>query len=674
MEQGLGSDSGPGSYDKSRVLDVKPLRCVPPISAFPPFGSQVPHPPSGLTQFYPPFFDPLKPQYPTEHQNQQTPCGRNNHPIQTPTQPAGVDIGISKKNSKTPLMGAKSTHENVNKGDSAISISEEHGFSNSNIQGTDAEATSNGARQRTRSKTKRIKISEEARLSSQDGDSVAVANILMKYDALRRRIAQVEEEKGASKRPDLKAGTIMMGNGLRTNMRKRIGNVPGVEVGDIFFFRIEMCLVGLHTPSMAGIDYMVLKFDQVEEPVSVSIVSAGVYEDDVDDGDVLIYSGQGGNIYRKDGKDVADQKLERGNLALEKSLHRANEVRVIRGVKDIGNPTGKVYIYDGLYRIQESWTEKGKAGVSVFKYKLVRVPGQPEAFTVWKAIQQWRANISSRPGLILPDLTSGAEKLPVPLVNDIDDERGPAHFVYFPGLKYSKPVNSTKHSIGCNCQSTCLPSSNCSCVQKNGGDTPYANGVLVIQKPLIHECGPSCACYPNCKNQVSQNGPKVRLEVFKTKDRGWGLRSWDPIRAGTFICEYAGEVIDKDEGGGQDVEDEYIFNATHTGDYSIEWNYVPELLGEEKPVDLNEAYKPPLPMMISAKNVGNVARFMNHSCSPNVFWQLVLCDQNEDSYPHIMFYAIKHIPPMIELTYDYGECGRMKQCLCGSAKCRSYFG
>lgn len=111
---------------------------------------------------------------------------------------------------------------------------------------------------------------------------------------------------------------------------------------------------------MAGIDYMGLKVSQDEEPVAVSIVSSGGYEDDTNDADVLIYSGQGG-VNRKD-KESTDQKLERGNLALEKSLHRGNDVRVVRGVKDFSNPTGKIYVYDGLYKIQESWVEKGKSG------------------------------------------------------------------------------------------------------------------------------------------------------------------------------------------------------------------------------------------------------------------------------------------------------------------------
>ncbi|XP_039033121.1 histone-lysine N-methyltransferase, H3 lysine-9 specific SUVH1-like [Hibiscus syriacus] len=167
----------------------------------------------------------------------------------------------------------------------------------------------------------------------------------------------------------------MMSKGVRTNTRKRIGFVPGVEIGDIFFFRLELCLVGLHAQCMAGIDPMPMKGDLEGERVAVSIVSSGGYDDDVEDTDVLVYTGHGGNA--SGDKEASDQKLVRGNLALEKNLHRANEVRVIRGFQDTSHQTSKVYVYDGLYK-------------------------------KWKGLP-------SRDGLILPDLTSGAESIPVSL-------------------------------------------------------------------------------------------------------------------------------------------------------------------------------------------------------------------------------------------------------------------
>ncbi|RCV10094.1 hypothetical protein SETIT_2G084500v2 [Setaria italica] len=513
-------------------------------------------------------------------------------------------------------------------------------------------------------------------LSSDDPRETA-DNVLMMFDALRRRLVQLDDVKQVAKQQhNLKAGSIMTNAELRVNKIKRIGEIPGVEVGDMFYFRIEMCLVGLNSQSMAGIDYMSAKFGNEEDPVAISVVSAGVYDNSEDDPDVLVYTGQG-----MSGKD--DQKLERGNLALERSLHRGNPIRVIRSVKDLACPTGKIYVYDGLYKIKEAWMEKGKSGFNVFKHKLLREPGQPDGIAVWKKTEKWRENPSSRDHVILLDISYGVESKPICLVNEVDDEKGPTNFTYTTKLTYGNSLSSMRKMQGCKCTSVCLPGdNNCSCMHRNAGDLPYsASGILVSRMPMLYECNDSCTCSQNCRNRVVQKGTQIRFEVFKTGDRGWGLRSWDPIRAGTFICEYAGEIIDRNSGNG---EDDFIFE-TSPSEQNLRWNYAPELLGEPSLSDSNETPKQ-LPIIISAKRTGNVARFMNHSCSPNVFWQPVLYDHGDEGYPHIAFFAIKHIPPMTELTYDYGQsqgnsqvgsnsgCRKSKSCFCWSRKCRGSFG
>ncbi|CAI0421696.1 unnamed protein product [Linum tenue] len=308
---------------------------------------------------------------------------------------------------------------------------------------------------------------------------------------------------------------------------------------------------------MAGIDYLIVRGDREEEPLATSIVSSGYYDNAADDTDILIYSGHGGSSNKN--KEASDQKLVRGNLALERSLQKGNEVRVIRGLKDANSPTTKIYVYDGLYTIQESWVEKAKTGCNIFKYKIVRMSGQPGAFSVWKSVAQWKESVSSRVGLILHDLTLAAETIPVALVNDVDGERGPTCFTYLASVRYSKSFKlSHQTSFGCNCR-----------------------------------------------------------------------------------------------------------NACQSGDEN------------------NEEYDMPYPLVISAKNVGNVARFMNHSCEPNTFWQPVVYENNSETYLNVAFFAMRHIPPMTELTYDYGTPradvpggsnghGRMR-CLCGSTRCKGYF-
>jgi euchromatic histone-lysine N-methyltransferase len=226
----------------------------------------------------------------------------------------------------------------------------------------------------------------------------------------------------------------------------------------------------------------------------------------------------------------------------------------------------------------------------------------------------------------------------------------------------------------------------CSCVQQNGGDLPYTlSGLLVKPTPILYECSSSCKCSENCRNRVTQKGIELNFEVFWTGDRGWGLRTWDPVHAGAFICEYAGEVIDETKVNIDVKEDDYIFDTTCTSEKVSRWNQGTELLEEISRGATTENTKD-LPIIISAKDSGNVARFLNHSCSPNLLWQAVQYDHGDDRYPHIMFFAIKHIPPMTELTYDYGVRGappgfkgkfpqacKLRACLCGSTKCRGSF-
>ncbi|XP_061999814.1 histone-lysine N-methyltransferase, H3 lysine-9 specific SUVH1 [Rosa rugosa] len=703
--------------DKSRVLDVKPLRTLMPVF---PTGAQAPNfgcmPPFGHTpNGFSPFFPFSAPPQATQHSpdlnhvsppGMQTPAGHMPAPLRSyrAPNPSGAlphDFPEDSNGDGESSMGGTANEDGYFDGHKDVAP---HRGSSSSRKKTNRASSSRKKVKKSGDADALIFVGNKGSsvnfvslispVQLEDGNRELVNYVLMNFDALRRRICQIEDTKEKNtdtiKRADLKAGNIAMTKKVRTNMRRRIGVVPGVEIGDIFFFRMEMCVVGLHAPSMAGIDYMTLKGDLEKDPIALSIVSSGGYEDETDSSDVLIYSGQGGNTNNKDKQvAVSDQKLERGNLALERSLQRGNEVRVIRGLKDDTTLNSKVYVYDGLYKIQESWTERGKSGGNMFKYKLVRVPGQPDAFSVLQTIRKWKDGLSSRAGLVLPDLTSGAERIPVSLVNEVDNEKGPAYFTYFPSLKYSKSFTLTQPSLGCKCRSACLPGDmNCSCIQKNEGEFPYTgNGILVSRKQLVHECGATCPCPPNCKNRVSQSGVKVRLEVFRTKDRGWGLRSWDSIRAGTFICEYAGEVIDEvkfKNKGDEGETDEYIFDTRRDYD-SFKWNYEPGLLDEDSPNDSVEDYSIPYPLIISAKNAGNVARFINHGCSPNVFWQPVLYEQNNQSFLHIAFFAIRHIPPLTELTYDYGismsdeaannnGLHRKKKCLCGSSKCRGYFG
>ena len=78
---------------------------------------------------------------------------------------------------------------------------------------------------------------------------------------------------------------------------------------------------------------------------------------------------------------------------------------------------------------------------------------------------------------------------------------------------------------------------------------------------------------------------------------------------------------------------------------------------------------------IDAKWYGNVARFINHSCEPNLEKQSVYVDSHDFRLPRLAFFASSSIKKGEELTWDYGYTkgqvkGKTHPCFCGAKKCR----
>jgi euchromatic histone-lysine N-methyltransferase len=305
-----------------------------------------------------------------------------------------------------------------------------------------------------------------------------------------RKLTQVEEQgKRKVGRIDLEAAKALKNDPIYKKIGAVVGNIPGVEVGDEFHFRVELSIVGLHRPFQGGIDDA--KVNGVL--VALSIVASGGYPDELSSSGELIYTGSGGKAGGNKGRD--DQKLARGNLALKNCIKTKSPVRVIHGFKgqsrsEVGHSKGKqtsTFTYDGLYEVLECWQE-GPKGEMVFKYKLQRIAGQPElALHVVKATRKSKV----REGLCLPDISQGSERIPICVINTIDDMR-PAPFKYitkviYPALYEKEPPK------GCNCTNGCSDSISCACAVKNGGEIPFNfNGAIVEARPLIYECGPSC--------------------------------------------------------------------------------------------------------------------------------------------------------------------------------------
>ncbi|KAL0312020.1 UNVERIFIED_CONTAM: Histone-lysine N-methyltransferase, H3 lysine-9 specific SUVH5 [Sesamum radiatum] len=464
-----------------------------------------------------------------------------------------------------------------------------------------------------------------------------VRDTLRVFHAICRKLLQQEEanstpeeegkSKQSSKKPkriDLLTAKIIKDKGKEVNVEKQIlGQVPGVEVGDEFQYRVELAVIGIHRLYQAGIDWM--KLNGV--PVATSIVSSGAYADDVENADVLIYSGQGGNVVGKV-KQPEDQKLERGNLALR--------------------------------------NKTGTHGKLVFKFELRRNPGQPEL--AWKELKK-SSKFKNRPGACVSDISGGKEPFPICAVNTFGDEKPPP-FNYTSKMIYPDWFNPIPPA-GCQCTGRCTDSKKCRCAVRNGGEIPYnRNGALVETKPLVYECGPHCKCPPTCYNRVAQRGIKFQLEIFKTESRGWGVRPLTSIPSGSFICEYAGELLEDKEAEQKIGNDEYLFD--------IGQNYGDSSLKSEDQAGSVELVEE-VGYTIDAAQYGNIGRFINHSCLPNLYAQNVIYDHDDRKMPHVMLFAMENIPPLQELTYHYNYSVdqirdsdgniKVKKCYCGTAEC-----
>ncbi|KAK9927696.1 hypothetical protein M0R45_024868 [Rubus argutus] len=500
-----------------------------------------------------------------------------------------------------------------------------------------------------------------------------VRETLRLFQAVYRKLLQEEEtklkERGTSRRRfDLQAAKILKDKGKYVNVGKQIlGAVPGVEVGDEFHYRVELNMIGLHRQIQGGIDYV----KHGGKILATSIVASGGYANDVDNSNSLIYTGQGGNVIKTE-KEPEDQKLERGNLALKNSLHEKNPVRVIRG-SDASEGKSRTYVYDGLYLVEKCWQDLGPHNKLVFKFQLDRIGGQSEL--AWKELKKSK-KFQVREGICVDDISGGQESIPICAVNTIDDEKPPS-FKYITSVIYPDWCRPLPLK-GCSCTSGCSDSETCSCAVKNGGEIPYNfNRAIVEAKPLVYECGPSCKCPPSCHNRVSQYGIKFQLELFKTKSMGWGVRSLNSIPSGSFICEYIGELLEEKEAEARTGNDEYLFDIGNNYNDNSLWDGLLTLMPDAQSSSYEVVEEGCF--TIDAAWKGNVGRFINHSCSPNLYAQNVLYDHEDNRIPHIMLFAAENIPPLQELTYHYNYMidhvrdsnGNIKKksCYCGSPEC-----
>jgi len=141
-----------------------------------------------------------------------------------------------------------------------------------------------------------------------------------------------------------------------------LGEVPGITEGKFFRDRQELHDLGLHRGLMRGI-----------APHGSSVVLSGGYPDDEDNGNIIVYTGEGGRDPASS-RQIQDQEFTGGNKHLAENHLKGIPVRVHRGKDYIDKmPTGFRYRYDGLYRVAECWNQRGRDGFNICRFRLEKI-------------------------------------------------------------------------------------------------------------------------------------------------------------------------------------------------------------------------------------------------------------------------------------------------------------
>ena len=264
---------------------------------------------------------------------------------------------------------------------------------------------------------------------------------------------------------------------------------------------------------------------------------------------------------------------------------------------------------------------------------------------------------SARSPLFASSLVLASGTSPFPWVNTVDAsspltylhrDRNAFHFSarqqpdLLGPMDWTRPGAEADDSC-CDCdEDSRCDAESCACAQQS--QCQYVKGksqldVAATGTPAwITECNARCRCAafaPPCHNRVVQAGPlgpHIQPLVFHTGDRGWGVLTQTAIPARQYVCEYVGEWISDQHA--ETRRDGFFFtvyeNDVTAGRFDIE---APTL---------------------DARYYGHVARFINHSCAPNLVVHHVQVEGRNPLQPHFaLFAAQRRIEKGEELTIDY---------------------
>jgi len=140
-------------------------------------------------------------------------------------------------------------------------------------------------------------------------------------------------------------------------------------------------------------------------------------------------------------------------------------------------------------------------------------------------------------------------------------------------------------------------------------------------KTIVHHIETKCDPRENIEAREDPHEIKGRYGVFSRK----------PIDKGSFICEYAGDLINRREAEKRNI----IYEEQSRGSYMFYFNFK------------NKGY-----CLDATEPSSRLGRLVNHSRKkPNCKMEIFV-HQNK---PYLILTAIRDIKPNEEILYDYGE-------------------
>jgi euchromatic histone-lysine N-methyltransferase len=298
--------------------------------------------------------------------------------------------------------------------------------------------------------------------------------------------------------------------------------------------------------------------------------------------------------------------------------------------------------------------------------------------------------------LIDEDISNGREMHELPAISYRRHDESPLDFHYVTDhVKLDPDIQvdtSLMNMTCCNCvgdcsHDDCVCSKGTQCKRFYNSRGQLSDDFKLDAPEMIRECNMACKCNRKmCTNMVIQRGCQAKLVLFRTKTRGWGVRTLTDLKRGTFIGIYSGELVSVASSQRRD-DDTYLFNLSNGSSRPETRIEIDEASGseqtnqDEEKVELNKKEETKGGQnnlfVCDAKFYGNFTRFINHSCEPNVVGIRTFTSHQDDRFPHISFFTNQDIPAGTELTLNYGDtywlvkCKRDKvYCLCRRSKCK----